>query len=318
MTKPLKRRVIGYRWAIVYRSAVNLVSRILFVVLIGLLFTPLTQADPVHVTIVLSEEGGAYDVFTEVLRGKLESSRFVWSVNRAGDVLAESDLYVAVGMKAASELAAKTSPVFNVFVPKVGYDKLPRDSITRASSNSAIYLDQPIERQLALLRSVLPTVKHVGLLYAVPPAGLSTLRRMAIEKNLVLHEKMVGQAQVLADALDEVLEVSEALLAVPDTNIYNSATIRNILLTSYRKQVPLIGISQAYVKAGALCAIYSTPAQIADQAAEAIKQFSASGKLPPSQYAKEFEVSVNSQVARSLNLTIKDVDELRNEIRRNP
>ena len=281
--------------------------------LIYLFFTPLTQAEPVHVTIVLSEEGGAYDVFTEALRGKLESSRFVWSINRAGDALTESDLYVAVGMKAASELASQTSPVLNVFVPKGGYDKLPR-----ASSRSAIYLDQPIERQLALLRAVLPRVKHVGLLYAAPPSGLSTLRRMAIEKNLVLHEKMVEQTQVLADALDEVLEVSETLLVVPDTNIYNAGTIRNILLTSYRKQVPLIGISQAYVKAGALCAIYSTPTQIAAQAAEAIKQFSESGKLPPSQYAKEFEVSVNTQVARSLNLTIKDADELRNDIRRNP
>lgn len=314
----MKRRVIGNSRAILYRSLVLPIGRILSVALICLFFTPLTQARPLHVTIVTSEDGGAYDVFTEALRNKLEASRFVWSIKRVGDALTESDLYIAVGMKAASELTSQTSPVFNVFIPKAGYDKLPRDSIARVSSRSTIYLDQPIERQLFLLRAVLPKVKHVGVLYATPPAGISTLRRMAIENNLVLHEKTVGQEQVLSDALEEVLEVSEVLLAVPDTNVYNAGTIRNILLTSYRKQIPLIGISQAYVKAGALCAIYSSPVQIATQAAEAVKQFSESGKLPPNQYAKEFEISVNTQVARSLNLIIKDADELRNEIRRNP
>jgi ABC-type uncharacterized transport system substrate-binding protein len=122
----------------------------------------------------------------------------------------------------------------------------------------------------------------------------------------------------LADALDGVLEESEALLVLPDTDVYNAGTIRNILLTSYRKQVPLIGISQAYVKAGALCAIYSTPVQIAVQTAEAIRQYSTTTKLPASQFPKEFDVSVNTQVARSLNIPIKDAEKLRDEIRRNP
>jgi len=80
----------------------------------------------------------------------------------------------------------------------------------------------------------------------------------------------------------------------------------------------LVGISQAYVKAGALCAIYSTPNQIAIQAVEAIRLFSESGKLPSSQYPKEFEVSVNKQVARSLDIRMEDADRLRDVVRRIP
>jgi ABC-type uncharacterized transport system substrate-binding protein len=203
-----------------------------------------------------------------------------------------------------------------VFVPKAGYDKLPKPSVPRQSS--AIYLDQPIERQLSLLLAVLPRVHHIGVLYTEPPPGLSRLRQLAADRQLSLHEKAVGPERNLSEALDGVLEVSEALLVLPDTDIYNAGTIRNILLTSYRKQVPLIGISQAYVKAGALCAIYSTPAQIAAQAAEAVSQFVATAKLPSAQYPKEFEVSVNMQVARSLDMHIKDADILRDEVRRNP
>lgn len=266
--------------------------------------------------VVLSERGGAYQAFSDALREELKSQDVVMSVGESGESAGEADLAIAVGMKSSGAEFAANKPVLSVFVPKAGYDKLPKPAGPRQSS--AIYLDQPIERQLSLLLAVLPRVNHIGVLYTEPPPGLSRLRQLAVDRQLLLHEKAVGPERNLADALDSVLEVSEALLVLPDTDIYNAGTIRNILLTSYRKQVPLIGISQAYVKAGALCAIYSTPAQIAAQAAEAVRQFAATAKLPAAQYPKEFEVSVNMQVARSLDIHIKDADKLRDEIRRNP
>jgi ABC-type uncharacterized transport system substrate-binding protein len=274
------------------------------------------QAEPLRVTVVLSEEGGVYQEFSDLLRVKMPVAKFALNTVNLNQTLVAADLYIAVGMKAADELASRDIPVLSVLVPKAGYDKL---AISASRYSSAIYLDQPIERQLSLLVYALPKVRHVGILYSVTPPGIANLRHAAAEKNLQLHEIMVGQGErSLTDALDEVLGESDVLLVLPDQNVYNSGTIRNILLASYRKQVPLIGISPSYVKAGALCAIYSTPIQIATQAAEVIKRFSDSGKLPSSQYPKEFEVSVNMQVARSLDLHIKDADQLRDEIRRAP
>ncbi len=271
------------------------------------------QAEPLRVHVVLSERGGSYQEFSDALRGELDTQLFSLSVGLPDEKIGKVDLVVAVGVKSSAASLAGNSPVLNVLVPKAAYDKLAKPATHHFS---AIYLDQPVERQLSLLVAVLPKIKHVGVLYTSPPAGLANLRRLVAEKNITLHESIVKPGQILADALDEVLEESEALLVLPDTNIYNAGTIRNILLTSYRKQVPLIGISQAYVKAGALCAIYSTSAQIAAQTAEVIRQFSESGKLPPSQYPKEFEVSVNQQVARSLDIPIKDAEKLRSEVRR--
>jgi putative ABC transport system substrate-binding protein len=238
------------------------------------------------------------------------------SIGEAGETAVDSDLIVAVGMKSASALYGSNKPVLNALVPKAGYDKLAKPTV--ANRSSAIYLDQPMERQLSLLLAALPKVKRIGVLYTAPPLGIANLRLLVAERNLLLVEKIVGHDHTLHDALEELLDESEVLLVLPDTEIYNSGTIRNILLSSYRKQVPLVGISQAYVKAGALCAIYSTPMQMAAQTAEAIKQFINSGKIPPSQYPKEFEVSVNKQVARSLDLTIKDADKLRDDVRRAP
>lgn len=285
--------------------------------LAGLVFCfPAAYAAPLRVHVVLSERGGAYQAFGDALREELKSQPVVLSVGELGEEAGDADFTIAVGMKSASAQTVGSKPVLNVFVPKAGYDKLAKPA--NARNTTAIYLDQPLERQLGLLVRALPRVRHVGVLYTTPPPGMSTLRQLAVEKHLVLHEKVVDPEHDLVEALDGVLEESEALLVLPDTDVYNAGTIRNILLTSYRKQVPLIGISQAYVKAGALCAIYSTPPQIAAQAAEVVRQFVATAKLPVGQYPREFEVSVNMQVARSLDLPIKDADKLRDEIRRNP
>ena len=271
-----------------------------------------------HVTLAVSEEGGAYQTFSEALRNELQSDQYELKIKRAEDAYGGADLYIAVGMKAATLLASRDIPTLSVFVPKAGYEKLQSASALRMTPHSSIFLDQPMERQIALLLAALPDARKVGVLYSALPPELPLLRRLLREKNMQLHEQAVDQVHTLNDALEIVLEESDLLLVLPDAQIYNASTIRNILLTSYRRQVPLIGISQAYVKAGALCAIYSTPMQIAQQAAEAVKQFANSRKLPPSQYPVEFEVSVNTQVARSLEIPVKDAESLRNEVRGSP
>jgi hypothetical protein len=276
------------------------------------------MAEPQRVTVVLSEAGGSYRAFGDLLRDQLQASGSELSIGSVGDSLKQSDLYVAVGMKAAAELAAREVPVLNVFVPKSGHDRLLLESRRRGTSYSAIYLDQPPERQVALLKAVLPHVRKVGVLYSEPPPELPGVRKLLADSGIGLSERKLDKQRPLNDALESVLEESDVLLVLPDASVYNPGTIRNILLTAYRRQIPLIGLSQAYVKAGALCAVYSSPEQIAEQTAAVIRHHAESGRLPAAQYPTEFQVSVNMQVARSLDLRIKDAVRLRDEVGRKP
>lgn len=274
------------------------------------------QADPLHVTLVLSDEGGTYQVFSDALSNKLQSDKFVLKAQKTGNRITPSDLYIAVGMKAAAELASKNIPLLTVLVPRAGYEKLP--SLQRTTPHSAIFLDQPMERQVAFLLAALPDTRRVGVIYSSPPPELQKLRKLLADRNVRLYEREVNETRSLNDALGKVLSESEVLFVLADATVYNAGTIRNILLTAYRKKVPLIGISRAYTRAGALCAIYSTPAQIAAQTADVIMQFAATAKMPPDSYPKQFEVSVNRQVARSLDIPISEAHRLRDKVRRNP
>jgi putative tryptophan/tyrosine transport system substrate-binding protein len=109
-------------------------------------------------------------------------------------------------------------------------------------------------------------------------------------------------------ALRPVLDDAGVLLAVADPEVYNGSTVSNILLATYRAQVPVVAFSPAYVKAGALLALYSTPGQIGTQAAGLVRQLQLGGAMGvTSQYPVEFSVAVNDHVARSLGFSLDEV-----------
>lgn len=261
-------------------------------------------ADALQITLVLSESQGAYREFADELERELGHDHQVQRI-MAGEPYARSDLSVAIGMKASSALAGLRLPVLHVLVPRSAYLSQPLPAL-----HSAIHLDQPPARHAALIAALLPQARRVGMLYSRPD-DLPQWQRVLGQAGLSLSAHRIETDESLGHELSELLPVSDVLMASSDTAIYRPDTIRNILLDTYRARVPLIGLSAAYVRAGALAAVYATPQQMARQAARAIETYVAAGKLPPPQFAREFEIGVNAQVARSLGIPLQDEVRLR-------
>ena len=259
-----------------------------------------------RVAVVLSGERAFYREFASALGAQLDPAQFSLSVGTEAAVPDHADLYVAVGMKATAVLANTTRPLLSVFTPRSAVDAL-----NVPSSFAAIYIDQPVSRRLALITAVLPQARSVAVLYSSPPVELPMLQRAASAAGLTVNSREVVRRSDISPDLAEVLNKSDVLLVLADSEIYRPDTLRNILLQTYRQRVPMIGLSSQYVRAGALCAVYTSPRQIAQQAARAIGQYAASGRLPASSYPDYCEVAVNTQVARSLGLNIQDAEQLR-------
>ena len=274
---------------------------------------------PPLVAVVQGESSEPYLEFTKALRDNiLKGDVDLVVVDDPAKPLPDADIVISVGMKAATAVAAsRATVVLNVLIPKAGYEKLLHDFPVRTNSKnfSAIFLDQPVTRQIRLIAAILPDKRRIGVLFdSFPIDELIQLRQQVSKHGFTLRERATSPALPLHEALKDVLEDSEVLLALPDSSVYNSSTLRNILLETYRSGVPMVGFSPAYVRAGALCAVFSTPAQIAAQAAMAIQQFLETSVLPAAQYPQLFEVTVNEQVGRSLGLSIKSPAELHNEM----
>lgn len=271
------------------------------------------------VALVLSEDSAPYQEFAARFRGVLNASGrgirlTVLPESKVTSGVAAfptgTDVVVPVGVRAveATVQSGVAAPVLATLIPRSAYLYLKKTAGGRDQAFSGIFLDQPLSRRFALIDIALPETRKVGVVLGPESAGeLRALQAAAREEGMSLVSERITNADDLLPALKRVLAESEVLLAVPDPLVFNRTTAQSILLTSYRAQNPLVGYSQSYVNAGALLAVYSTPEQIAQQAAELVLRLGISGgvALPAPQYPKYFSVGVNIQVARSMGISVE-------------
>ena len=173
-------------------------------------------------------------------------------------------------------------------------------------------------RAPAAIKRAFPEHRRVGVLLGPQTQPLlASLQRAAGTHGLqVQASPAVTSPESLYPALKTVLVDTQLILALPDASIFNATSLQNILLTTYRARVPLVAFSSAYVKAGAVLALYSTPTQIARRAAEMVRAWQAGRGLPPPQAAREFAVAINAKVAASLGLSLDDATLIAEDLRR--
>jgi len=268
-------------------------------------------------TILLSDESPPYLEAANVIRTALEPEfreqllirTLAVPAASAADALRQSTLVVTVGSLAAQKAASwdPDSPVLATLIPRQAFEDIVQNAKLDRHQFSAIYLDQPLSRQLALIRGVLPEARRVGVV--VGPATARELRRLknAVDRaGLRLAQEVVASDNDLFPALQHLLPETDVLLALPDPIVINRGSIQSLLLTTYRHRVPVAGYSASLVDAGVLAAVYSTPAQIAQQAAQIVRDVlkSGSGALKGPVYPKYFSLKVNRNVAHSLGLDV--------------
>ena len=279
------------------------------------------RAAAARVTVVLSDDSAPYQEVYQVIKAYLDDTAHevsrVYAEGLTAPSLNEARLAVAVGVRAAESLAAlpQRMPVLAVLVPRTWYIKTGRARLGDGGRRnaSAIYLDQPFERQVQLIRQAFPEVQRVGVLVGAEQAGLvGELDEALRTQQLSLVHQVLAADERLITPLENVLSGADLLLALPDPLVFNRNTAQSLFLTSYRYHVPVLGYSRSLTRAGALLSLHSSPAQIGRQTAEwvnsAIQRVPVN--LPPPAYPVYFSVSINERVARSLGFTLPPEAEL--------
>ncbi|MDP2806244.1 MAG: ABC transporter substrate binding protein, partial [Gallionellaceae bacterium] len=275
-----------------------------------------SQAEPLRVTILLSEEGAVYRAFAEFFAVEAARQNTGFKITQANVLSPETDFVVAVGAKSVAVAANSRAPILAVLVSKAGFEKsLHEVAVQRDKKTiSAIYIDQPIKRQLGFIAAALPEVKKIGVMFSAVSSDIVNLRKAVVGTRFSLIESQLASSEALHRQLSWLLDESEVLLVTPDAQVYNPTTLRNILIDSYQHNVPMVGISPSYVRAGALGAVFTTPEQFALQAVSIVRHFSVEGHLVAPQYPTQFELMFNTQVARSMNIRLKENSEIVNKI----
>lgn len=264
-----------------------------------------------NITLLLSENSGPYANFASALDEALAGS--TWKINPAvkpenGDQpSSRTDLIVSAGGKALSQALASggTTPIIATLLPRQNYEKILAEAGKPRSRITAIYLDQPPARQAAFLRHLLPDQKRIGILFSSETRSLAGHYHQVFKNaGLTLDSEESNTPGTLLPAINSLLPRINVLLAIPDSTIYKRDNIKAILVSSYRHQRPVVAFSAPFVNAGALAAIYTTPAQIAQQTADLIIR---SGTMLPSPMSPSlFAISINQSVASALEIIVPE------------
>lgn len=273
----------------------------------------------------MSDESAGYQEVAQEFRNRLATIREGVRVDaipaqRLGAIDASTAagsyaLVVTVGLAAAQSVVQRQNtsgapiPTLCLLIPRQSFEHLAASrTAPRDHRLSALFIDQPLSRQLDLIRTVLPEGRRIGVVFGPTSRELADeLRDKAHARKLTVEGAEVSDPSGVYGALQRILPQSDVLLALPDPVAVDAGTVYGLLLTSYHAQVPVAGFSEGWVKAGALVSLFSTARQQGRQGAEiASRSLSGESTLPLPQYPKYFTVRVNTSVARSLGLHIED------------
>ena len=264
-----------------------------------------------HTLLVVSDGSPAYQQTVARIRQRLSTAQpalqvEVSTLDAADDArINAAEIVVTIGTQAALNVVKhhRGTRLICALLTQQTYQRLPPPP--PGAQRSAVFLDQPPRRQLALIETALPHLTRVAIVHSASSRDhVDQIVDAARSSALSLEVAEVADAHPLYEALRTTLNQPAVLLAIPDTTVFNNFTIQNVLLTAYRKRAPVVGFSPAYVRAGAVMAVYSTPDQVGDQVAGVILAAAAGEDLPPPAYPRDFLVSTNPHVARSMSIEL--------------
>jgi hypothetical protein len=167
-------------------------------------------------------------------------------------------------------------------------------------NTAGMYMGTPIKEYLDLVASYLPGLKNICVIAS--PQVLEVLDR-SDQPRLTTY-----LASNSYDFVDTVkgLDTADALLLLPDISLLTKTAIEESYLFSFRKKVPLLGISKMHVRQGALLALEFDPGSVGRHlgtmaAASLEGQSIDRNQARPSEH---FNLYINRETAQKMGITI--------------
>jgi putative ABC transport system substrate-binding protein len=179
------------------------------------------------------------------------------------------DMVLALGSLAVNSAGEQLTEV-----PVIASMVIDKAVLGKYKNVTGVALGFPLKEQVAWLRKIIPSARDIGVIYSseeneVQMASASILFK---RNGLILQQKKIAAPTDLMPSLKQLKNSMDALWGVSDAMVLNSKTAQSLLLFSLRQRIPFIGLSKAWVKAGALYALERDYFDVGQQCAEMAKQ----------------------------------------------
>ncbi len=230
--------------------------------------------DKPAVALISSAKIGPYQAALQALEKELRSQHpSVQITSYYLDETTPQDVYARLQDKAptlicslgtsATKLAAKISGVNTVYTLIFETDEFNPQYMT------GVTLDVGAEEKITLIKTILPSVRKIGLLYSArSQARFKEINDTARRQGLEIVARKVDNEKDFPQALKEVLEQSDCFLMVADAQLFFPKSVEHLLRESIKNQVPVMGLSNVYTRAGALFSLDVDFEQVGRQTGE--------------------------------------------------
>jgi len=195
-------------------------------------------------------------------------------------------------------------------IPIVSTMTIKDDLFEQADNITGVSLVYPLTTQFQWIKNFFSTRTKVAILYN-PQENEQTVksaREIAQQAGLELFAIPVESPRHLPFALEQLAKNIDVLLAIPDEIAMSSKTVQAVLLASFRNKVPFIGLSDSWVKSGALYALswdyHDLGQQCAIQSAKLLN--GALMQQIPMEYPRKVSYTINEKIADHMNIRIPD------------
>ena len=173
---------------------------------------------------------------------------------------------------------------------------------------SGIAWNVPIKIQLTKLKTIVPTVQNIGIIYNPENSDniIKEATQAASELALTLVPYEILSPKKVPHAVRGIINKVHALLIITDSTVINKDSFQFVITATLENKIPTIAYTPYLVKAGFLCSVTLNHASIGRQAGEIIcgaDNMIRSGKSVTST-PEVFRLSINMKTANRIGLTI--------------
>ncbi|MFN7964383.1 MAG: ABC transporter substrate binding protein [Acidobacteriota bacterium] len=248
---------------------------------------------------VLREQHTSASIVLRFLDGRPEAANEEVRDYAAGNVT----LFIPLGTNAVRAMVEQ-----KVGTPIVASMILRESEIEAAVDATAVVLEFPTEVELHWLRQILPRSRRVGVLYnaAENQARIDRATRLAQDAGLELRPHRVDAPKDLPGVLETLGAEVQVLWGVTDQIVMTPETAKPLMLFSIRERIPFVGLSSAWVKAGALYALdrdyHDIGRQVAEVALRVLAGQSAKSLTPAR--PRKVVYSLNQRTAKAIGISL--------------
>ena len=250
------------------------------------------------------------EVYTQTLEGIREQfpDAEVWDAHdeaklRENFAKGLPALAIAVGNGAALALE-RTAPVQLLLVNSVVLESDLETGGAGSRFRTAVTVDLPPEILLSWVGRIFPGRTRVGIIRGPmqTDAYMKAFERAARQNGLTVEVMPCQHPRDVVDGFLKLKSRADLVWCPPNVHLYNSATLKPLLMASLTNRLPIIGFSEQFVQAGAVFGGSADFADVGRQTAALALRLVRNEAVPSRQAARKFHFAYNQRVARLLGV----------------